>query len=874
MKRCPLCAESFPDTERFCTDHALPLVGELPLEGLIRGELTGHALDTRYLLGGVLGAGGMGTVYAAQNLRTGRSCAAKVLLPQLVSDDKMRRRLLREIQAASQLDHPNVVRILDYGEDGRAGTFLVMERLTGRSLDQLIHEHGPQSLCFTIKVALELCDALGAIHSHGLVHCDIKPSNIYMLPEGRTKILDLGLVKPYDPDSTALFQRITTGGMAFGTPHYMSPEQASFAAVDPRSDLYSLGVVLFELLLGRTPFDGKSAIEVMDAHRSQPLPLPRTINPHVVLPATVEVLLLNLLSKDPDKRPGSAAELGETLESIAEQLRLNLATVDLGSVAAGQAPAPEPTVPLDVTMPLPAPLDDFEILWAKAQQQREQLIDWAMADLCQSVPRFQSIKPAVLRKQLGAWIDAFLEQMQPTPPEGLPRAIEEEIESRFKDRFSATEILGAFWIGYWACRPLLHDVAGDDLERYLTLQARFEQRLLPLYLRLANRFVSQFNSSLGRKNQLLGRQNEELLELRNQLDGQLRRTSGELVESERVKARVADAISSGLLLLRLEGQRVLMFNKPLERMSGLRGADVIGRPIQDIFHLVEGVPWEEFVEQVRMHGQVGLRKLRVRFPSGNERTVYLRGQPYTDSQSRQTGVLFVVEDVTEREKIIESFSRYVSREVAQRILRGERRLTPLGEHRRAVLLAVGIRGFRPLVDQLTHQQTVELLDQYVRSVGNAVFHHGGVIDSVVGDCVLVYFAGRGQTCRAPVESAIELLRRIERLDNRRRSEDQPGLQVGIGLHVGDLLLVNVGSSHMVNTVLGEPAAVARALQAAAGAGEILITDEVAADLGDHFELEPGLPVTVKGHPAPLPALRVKATLEIEAAEDLDPPTLT
>jgi len=874
MKRCPLCARSFPESERFCSEHALPLVSEPTLDGQVAGELTGHVLESRYQLAGVLGAGGMGTVYQATNLRNAESCAVKVLLPELCRDTKMRRRLFREIQAVSQVSHKNVVRVLDYGEDERAGAFMVMEYLDGRPLDLVVHQHGALSLCFSVKVALQLCDALGAIHAHGLVHCDLKPSNVNLLGDGRVKVLDLGLVKPFDPASSELFHRITTGGVAFGTPHYMSPEQASFGRVDPRADLYSLGVVLFEMLLGQPPFDGNTPIEVIDAHRSQPLPLPSKINPHVVLPGPIEVLLLSLMSKEPEKRPTSAAELAETLETIAEDLRLDLASVDLSPVAAGDAPIPEPTQPLDVTIPLPEPIDDFAKLRERAEAQREALVTRAMEQLTIAIPRFKSLEEGTLRRQLGSWLDAFLQQLQPTPPEALPPAIEDVIASRTKDRFSATEMLGGFWIGYWACRPLLREVAGDDLERYLGLQDRFEHRLLPFFLKLANRYVAQFNRSLGRKNQLLARQNEELLELRNQLGTQLKRTSSELLEAERVKARVADSISSGLLLLRMERQTVLLFNRPLERLTGLRASDVVGRRIDEIFHLVDGVPWEEFVEQVRMEGQVGLRKLRVRFPSGKERTIYVKGQPYTDGQGRQTGLLFVVEDVTEREKIIESFSRYVSREVAQRILRGERNLAPQGEHRRAVLMAVGIRGFRSLLAELDPRETVELLDRYVRAVGNGVFHHGGVIDSVVDDCVLVYFTGRDQTCGAPVESAVEVLRRIEGLDRRRQREGKPGLQVGLGLHVGEVLLVNVGGRRrMVHTVLGEPAVVARAFQAAAGPDEILVTDAVAGDLEGRFELEPALPIKIDGH-TDLAAQRVVVDLALESDDELDPPTLT
>lgn len=876
MKRCPLCAQSYPENEKFCPDHALPLQAQPELEGRSRGELTGHVLDHRYQLGGMLGRGGMGTVYHARNLRIGQDCAVKVLLRDLWSDVKMRQRLFREIQACCQVRHRNVIEIYTYGEDDVVGAYLVMEYLTGRSLDVVMVQHGAMPLSFTLKVASQLCAALGAIHGRGLVHCDMKPSNIFLLPSGQIKVLDFGLVKPFDPESAEMYQKITTGSVAFGTPQYMSPEQAGITTPDPRSDIYSMGVILYEMLLGQPPFQGPTPFVVIEAHRNQPPPLPKKINPRVVLPSTLEMLLLRMLSKNKEDRPESVAELAKTIETVAEDLGVDLGRTDLGAVAQGKAPVTEPTQPLEVTIPIPAPAGEFSRIQDLARERRGQMVQQVIDQLRLAIPRYRSLDDQKLRGQISTWQEAILSQLEPQPPEELPESIERLIAERREEQFSATELLVAFWLGYWACRPLIYEVASQNLDRYVSLLEMVDQRILPLYLRVSERYVSQFNARLARKSELLEKQNEELRELRDQLDDQLRRTHSELAEAERVKARVADSISSGLLMVQLDSQRIRLFNKAMERLSGVKAADVLGRPVDEIFHMVEGVPFEEFVEQIQIHGQVGLRKLRIRFPNNHERTVYVRGQPFFDGQEHQTGVLFLLDDVTEREKIIESFSRYVSREVAQRILRHGGPLKPAGEPRRAVLMGVEIHGFRSMMEQLSPEQVVQLLDQYVRLVGNAVFHHGGVIDSVVSGRVLVYFANRNQECLTPVNSAVELGRRMIRLNAVRKQENRPPFSVSISLHTGDVLLVNVGGKRrMVHTVLGEPAEIAWALLSSAGPEEILITREMAKQLNDKTGLEPGPSVTLPNGEQ-VSSLRIVSPEIVGEAEtqELDPPTLT
>jgi len=375
-------------------------------------------------------------------------------------------------------------------------------------------------------------------------------------------------------------------------------------------------------------------------------------------------------------------------------------------------------------------------------------------------------------------------------------------------------------------------------------------------LLLVDYYFERYHARLVELNDALGKQNEELLVLRSRLTDQVAQTSRQLVDVEQLKARVFESVSSGLVLIEVETQRVLVFNKAVERMSGIPASQAIGRPIGDVISFIEGVPFEEFTEQARDHGEVGLRKIWIRLPSGEQKAAYIRGQSFYDSTGQRTGTLFVIDDVTEREHIIESFSRYLSRDVVDQVLR-RKSIQPTGETRRAVLLAVNIRDFRNTVKGMPESAVVEMLSEYVRAVSEAVFHHGGMIDSAVGDGILVYFDQARDTCAPAVKAAQELLGRLEAVNRQRAQRTQPPILVGIGVHAGSVLVANVGDKRrMVHTVVGEAALVAQALQDVASGGEILVSSEVAASAGDGIVLENGPVVSVKGRAQPVEAFRV------------------
>jgi serine/threonine protein kinase len=258
-----------------------------------------------------LGRGGMGTVYSAVDTRLGRQVALKVLLPQYSADSASRQRFLREARAAAQVVHDNVVTV--YACDEHDGiSYIAMQLLDGCSLDDYLKQQRVLSLTTILRIAREAAAGLAAAHEAGLVHRDIKPANLWLVsPSGRVKILDFGLAKPADSA-----MELTFHGAILGTPAYMSPEQARGGKLDPRSDVFSLGAVLYRLAAGQLPFAGPNTIAALTALAiAEPMPL-RELNRAV--PESLATLIHQMLAKRPDERPSSAAEVVKRLDEISE----------------------------------------------------------------------------------------------------------------------------------------------------------------------------------------------------------------------------------------------------------------------------------------------------------------------------------------------------------------------------------------------------------------------------------------------------------------------------------------------------------------------------------------------------------------------------
>ncbi|HJS56575.1 MAG TPA: protein kinase [Vicinamibacteria bacterium] len=277
---------------------------------------TGSHFAGRYEILSMLGKGGMGVVYKAHDRQLDDDVALKVLRPDVVKDDPtLLERFKQEIKLARKITHRCVLRTHDFGEaDGTP--YISMEFLEGVTLKDLLRNKGALPIGVGLRIAKQMCQGLDAAHRQGVVHRDVKPQNMLILPEtGELKIMDFGIAR-----AATLKQGesgLTTAGTVMGTPDYMPPEQAQGAAADFRSDIYSLGVVLFEVFTGRLPFGGDTAMKVVMAHIQQPAPAPRTLNPR--LPVELEAVIVRCLAKSPDQRPEHVADVLKDLTAVSSQ---------------------------------------------------------------------------------------------------------------------------------------------------------------------------------------------------------------------------------------------------------------------------------------------------------------------------------------------------------------------------------------------------------------------------------------------------------------------------------------------------------------------------------------------------------------------------
>ncbi len=263
-----------------------------------------NALSDRYELSDQLGAGGMATVFLGRDRVLGRTVAVKTLLTQFSGDPHFIERFRREAQSAAALNHPNIVSVYDTGADD--GThYIVMEYVEGRTLRDVIREEGPILPERVAEVGADVCAGLSFAHAHGIVHRDIKPANIMVTPTGGVKVTDFGIARAVSGET------VTQTAQVLGTAQYFSPEQAQGQPVDARSDLYSLGVVLYEMLTRTVPFTGSSAVAIAYKHvKEAPIPASR-INPDV--PQALESIVMKALAKNPANRYQSAQEMREDL---------------------------------------------------------------------------------------------------------------------------------------------------------------------------------------------------------------------------------------------------------------------------------------------------------------------------------------------------------------------------------------------------------------------------------------------------------------------------------------------------------------------------------------------------------------------------------
>ncbi|MFO0662016.1 MAG: serine/threonine-protein kinase [Polyangiaceae bacterium] len=291
-------------------ERGLELKGELSAPAVAPGELDGTVLGGKYRILRRIGSGGIGVVYSAEHIGLGSTVAIKVLRGAAARDASEIARLRREAQVQVTIEHPNVIRTLDLDQMPDGSLYVVMELLRGRTLADKLSREGPVPSGFAIPVFVQVCRALSAAHAKGVVHRDLKPGNIFLCDDQTVKVLDFGMSKLQSAES------LTQEGFTLGTPEYMAPEQCIGAAVEPRTDLYALGVLMYEALTSELPIQSSNRRELLDLHQRQIPQNMRQRRPDLGIPVGLDVAVMTCLRKRIAERPRSAAELAEMLESI------------------------------------------------------------------------------------------------------------------------------------------------------------------------------------------------------------------------------------------------------------------------------------------------------------------------------------------------------------------------------------------------------------------------------------------------------------------------------------------------------------------------------------------------------------------------------
>ena len=315
--RCPKCHSENTDTARFCSNCAAPLTASQEAQPVFTKTLetpredmtTGSTFAGRYQIIEELGQGGMGRVYKALDTEINEKIALKIIKPGIASDEKIIERFRNELTTARQIAHKNVCRMHDLNRD-QGKYYITMEFVDGGDLKSLIRKTRRLDAGTAISIAKQICEGLAEAHNLGIIHRDLKPGNIMIDDTGRAKIMDFGIAR------TIKSKGITGSGVMIGTPEYMSPEQVDAGDLDQRSDIYSLGIILYEMVTGRLPFEGETAFSIGMKHKGEMPGDPGEINPQV--PAELSLLILQCLEKKVENRPQSTQEVWEALTRIEE----------------------------------------------------------------------------------------------------------------------------------------------------------------------------------------------------------------------------------------------------------------------------------------------------------------------------------------------------------------------------------------------------------------------------------------------------------------------------------------------------------------------------------------------------------------------------
>jgi serine/threonine-protein kinase len=411
-RKCLRCGSTFGSEAEYCPHDG----SSLSDDDESFDPLLGTVLLEQFRVDACIGSGGMGTVYRAHQTTVGRDVAIKVLRPELAADEEAVVRFAREAKLATSLDHPNLVRVFLSGRLPDGHLYIVMELLEGRSLAEELATNGPPTLERAVLMIMKLCAGLSAVHEAGVVHRDIKPENVFLVERGSdpdfVKLVDFGIARMLDGIGPT-----TQAGKVFGTATYISPESASGELADPRSDIYSLGVLSYQLLTGELPFEGESIAAVLMQHVHRPPPHLRTKGRGAEVPREVAEIIMQALEKDRDARQQSLAEFLDALAEAAGSAGLlnDARKLLLGTVWGDELTAPgsyfAELLASSAPPSAPPPLDDTQRVAVERDPEEEAFLSSAPKPFGTTSfdlePEPQRARPAITRRWVSLAVVAF-----------------------------------------------------------------------------------------------------------------------------------------------------------------------------------------------------------------------------------------------------------------------------------------------------------------------------------------------------------------------------------------------------------------------------------------------------------------------------------
>ena len=451
-------------------------------------------------------------------------------------------------------------------------------------------------------------------------------------------------------------------------------------------------------------------------------------------------------------------------------------------------------------------------LLAAIESQRSSLIDAAIASLRDTIPSYTRVDPAELRGTLGGLLDLLLARM--SGADGSEDLFHEISQRRLDQGFSASDMLRAALL----MGPVIRSVLGHDTFHH-DEYARLENALSAFALTSSNAFIEASTRQLEAKSLALRRMNEELLAHREALSQEVAATTRALSSQRTLNRKIIESLASGIIGVRSDLE-VVQYSQRAEQILGIPTEDMLGRNILEATSGITGVDVEATIALVRTRGELPLSKVHITTPSGRRRWLYVSARRLLGDDGEPEGTVIVFDDVTERELLLDSFSRYVSRDVVHRLLaRGELELT--GERRHITVLFADIRGFTGLAERLDPETLHGMLNRYFRVMIEAVADAGGFVDKFVGDKVMALFGHTSTTelgARQAVQAALQIQARLAAL-----SDEADPIAVGIGINTGEVILGNVGSERRMEfTAIGDAVNVADRLQSMARQAEILV----------------------------------------------------